>query len=189
MSPRADKHEAILAAALELFERRGFHGTTVPDLAQQAGVAAGTIYRYFDSKEAIVNALYQRSKLQLTAALAEAVTTSSSWRGRFRAVWYALANFSHEHPKVLAFLDLQTHAEYLDATSKALEAQTAEALFALIVGGQQDEAFVELPPVAALALIYGAFLGLLRAEREGYLELTPELVEATEARAWAMIRR
>ena len=54
--------ECILSAALELFAEKGFHGTAVPEIAAKAGVAAGTIYRYFDSKEAMVNAVYQRHK-------------------------------------------------------------------------------------------------------------------------------
>src|SRR5690606_27876447 len=53
-----DKREAILHAALELFVERGFWGTAVPEIAEKAGVGAGTIYRYFESKEALVNALY-----------------------------------------------------------------------------------------------------------------------------------
>ena len=47
-----DKREAVLGAALELFVERGFHGTTVPEIAERAGVGAGTIYRHFASKEA-----------------------------------------------------------------------------------------------------------------------------------------
>ena len=38
------KQDAILAAALQLFAQKGFHGTAVPDVAQLAGVATGTIY-------------------------------------------------------------------------------------------------------------------------------------------------
>ncbi|MGZ3428822.1 MAG: helix-turn-helix domain-containing protein, partial [Polyangia bacterium] len=56
------KSDAILKAALELFVERGFHGTPVPLVAERAGVGAGTIYRSFESKEALVNALYQRWK-------------------------------------------------------------------------------------------------------------------------------
>ena len=59
---RADKREAILDAALDLFAQRGFHGTAVPAVAERARVGAGTIYRYFASKEALVNAVYQRHK-------------------------------------------------------------------------------------------------------------------------------
>lgn len=68
-STRGDKREAILAAALGLFVERGFHGTAVPEVAARAGVGAGTIYRYFASKEALVNALYQREKGLLAAIM------------------------------------------------------------------------------------------------------------------------
>ena len=44
----------------ELFTERGFHGTAMPLVAERAGVAAGTIYRYFDSKEALVDAVFQK---------------------------------------------------------------------------------------------------------------------------------
>ena len=53
----SDKAEAILGAALELFVDRGFHGTSVPSVAERAGVASGTIYHYFASKEAIIGAI------------------------------------------------------------------------------------------------------------------------------------
>src|SRR6185503_418939 len=57
-----DKREAIMTAALELFVERGFFGTAVPEIADKAGVGAGTIYRYFESKEALVNELYRQEK-------------------------------------------------------------------------------------------------------------------------------
>src|SRR5262245_28981195 len=60
----SDKAEAIMAAALELFIKRGFYGTAVPEIAERAGVGAGTIYRYFESKEALVNAIYRQQKLE-----------------------------------------------------------------------------------------------------------------------------
>lgn len=189
MTPTADKRDAILEAALVLFDERGFHGAAVPELAARAGVAAGTIYRYFDSKEAIVNALFQSWKLRLTEAVVPALAMEQPWRGRFRALWTTLAAFSVAHPRVLQFLELHHHADYLDATSRAIEANTAEALFALVAAGQAEEALVELEPPALIALVYGAFVGLLRAERLGYLTLSPDVIARTEERVWALVRR
>ena len=56
--PSADKREAILAAALRLIARLGLHATPMSAVAREAGVAAGTLYLYFPSKEAMINALY-----------------------------------------------------------------------------------------------------------------------------------
>jgi AcrR family transcriptional regulator len=60
------RHE-ILDAAVMCFERRGLHATTTDDIAEQSGLSAGAIYRYFDSKEAVIEAIaserhaYERS--------------------------------------------------------------------------------------------------------------------------------
>src|ERR1700730_16443430 len=65
----SDKRAAIMTAALELFVERGFYGTAVPEIADKAQVGAGTIYRYFESKEALVNALYRDLKMQFAGAV------------------------------------------------------------------------------------------------------------------------
>src|SRR5688500_6981617 len=53
-----DKRQALLAAALRLIARSGLHNTPTSAVAREAGVAAGTLYLYFPSKEALINALY-----------------------------------------------------------------------------------------------------------------------------------
>jgi AcrR family transcriptional regulator len=54
------KKEQIRRAALAVFAQRGFHGTTVDDIAQEAGIAKGTIYLYYASKEEILIAIFRR---------------------------------------------------------------------------------------------------------------------------------
>ena len=54
---RADRRHAILEAAVACFDRRGLHTTTTDDIAAEAGLSAGALYRYFDGKEAIVEAI------------------------------------------------------------------------------------------------------------------------------------
>jgi AcrR family transcriptional regulator len=55
-----ERRQDILEAALELFRDRGFDETTVQDIATAAGVAAGTVYLYFPSKEHVLVALHNR---------------------------------------------------------------------------------------------------------------------------------
>lgn len=54
--------ERLLEAARELFTTTGYHDTTTPILARRAGVAEGTIYRHFPSKQALLNAAYQETQ-------------------------------------------------------------------------------------------------------------------------------
>jgi AcrR family transcriptional regulator len=189
MPPRTDKRQAILDAALMLFAERGFHGTSVPEIAKSAGVGAGTIYRHFESKEALVNALYQHWKALSGVALLAQVPTDVPWRTRFRALWNALMAFDADNPMVLDFLDLQHHTDYLDETSRQLELLSASSYFAFIQAAQADEAIMDDPPGVIAALVFGAYLGLVRGARSGYYPLSPDIVLCTEERVWSMIRR
>jgi AcrR family transcriptional regulator len=67
-----DRREQILDAALRVFSRKGFTKATNKDIAHEAGITPGLIYYYFESKEALFNALIEaRSPLRLLASLPE----------------------------------------------------------------------------------------------------------------------
>jgi len=67
-----DTREKILEAALTLFRERGFEAATMRNVAAKAGVATGLAYYYFDSKDAIVLAFYQRAREDMPARTASA---------------------------------------------------------------------------------------------------------------------
>ncbi|MCK8815774.1 TetR/AcrR family transcriptional regulator [Natroniella sulfidigena] len=54
---RSDKEEMVISAAIELFSKQGFFKTTVSEIADLAGVAKGTVYWYFDSKEELFQSI------------------------------------------------------------------------------------------------------------------------------------
>src|SRR5688500_12207535 len=68
MPASVDKRRLILDAAIRVFARQGFHSCRVSDVADEAGVAYGLVYHYFDSKEEILNTLFtERWQLMLDA--------------------------------------------------------------------------------------------------------------------------
>ncbi len=56
-----DRRKQILRAAIDVFSERGFHRTRVSDIAKRAGVAYGLIYHYFDSKDDVLNSVFQEN--------------------------------------------------------------------------------------------------------------------------------
>jgi TetR/AcrR family fatty acid metabolism transcriptional regulator len=67
----ADKRRAILDAAVRVFARQGFHGCRVSDIAEEARVAYGLVYHYFDSKEEVLDTLFLERWDLLLGAIAE----------------------------------------------------------------------------------------------------------------------
>ena len=67
----ADKRRQILDAAVRVFARQGFHQCRVSDIADEAGVAYGLVYHYFDSKEEVLDTLFLERWDVLLAMIAE----------------------------------------------------------------------------------------------------------------------
>lgn len=185
--PAPDRREAILKGALKCFVEKGFHGTTIPEIAKRAGVAAGTIYHYFDNKEALVNALYRKWKGAVSERVLAAFPPTASVREQFSVMWREMVAFAVAEPEAFAFIELHNHASYLDAESIATH-ESLRAFSATMVARAQNAAELKtLDPRIMMELVFGAYNSLMRAEYEGRIDLTPELIEQAEQACWDLV--
>jgi len=185
-----DKRRIILDAALRVFAAKGYHGTTVPDVADAAGVGTGTLYRYFANKEALVNEVYRDAKVRLRASLMEGLaepdmTEPGDAEKWFYELWRRFGAFARAEPEAFRFLEMQDHVEYLDVKSRQLE---LSVLMPLWMAGKRLHAHDERAPVDMLiALLWGAFVGLVKASRLGYLALSDKRLAQAGAVCWRLI--
>jgi TetR/AcrR family transcriptional regulator, repressor of fatR-cypB operon len=179
--------EAVLEAALDVFCRNTFNGTPIALIAERAGVAAGTIYRHFPSKEALGNAVYQRWKTRVVEYLEAGADPDESVRETFTRIWRQSLAFARDHPQALAFLEHQQHLNYLDEESHAVTGRSEALVVELIVRGQATGEVRDGDPAVLLALAYGAFVGLSKAVRDGVRIDAAGLARAEEA-VWDLLR-
>ncbi len=182
------KQERILCAALELFAQRGYQATAVPDIARAAGVATGTIYRYFDTKDVLLNVLYQRWRSELNACVFAPAPAGASAREAFGVMWRRLAGWLAEHPVQATFLEQHYYKPLLDEKS-----QEADRIFVLgierfVVGAVASREVRDMPPAVAVALIWGGALGMLRMAGDGRLTIAASAVVQVEASLWDALR-
>src|SRR5262252_3159124 len=71
-SSNGDRRSQILEAALVCFAKRGFHQTSMHDISGEAGISVGLIYRYFENKEAVISAMADRHKKEISEMLERA---------------------------------------------------------------------------------------------------------------------
>jgi AcrR family transcriptional regulator len=183
-----DKREAIMAAALDLFVERGFYGTAVPEIADRAGVGAGTIYRYFDSKEALVNELYRREKTNFAHHVIDDFRPPEGARELFRMLWTRMAKFSVENMKSFVFLELHHHARYLDAESRALQQRMLVLFTHVIVSAQARGQLKPTSPHLLMAIVMGALVGVVRSLLEFEAPFGEAEWQIAEQCVWEAIR-
>ncbi len=73
---KEERRSDILAAAKKVFARRGYHATTIADIARVAKLSYGSIYWYFDSKDALFHALMESEAQQLRDHVTDALTNT-----------------------------------------------------------------------------------------------------------------
>jgi AcrR family transcriptional regulator len=185
---RADKREVILAAALELFVERGFYGTAVPEIADRASVGAGTIYRYFESKEALVNELYREHKLRFGQVALDDFPATAPTREQFRVLWMRMARFAVDHPSSFVFLELHHHARYLDARSREVEQRMTSLFRHVVVGAQARGELKSGDPRVLMGLVMGGFIGVIRGCVEDDRPLGEADWKLAEQCMWEAIR-
>lgn len=151
---------AILDAAAHEFGERGFHETGITHITQRAGVALGTFYTYFNSKEEVFRALVRDMSAQVRDVVAPAIAAAPDGLAAEREGLRAFLAFVLEHKEIYRIID---EAEFVDPDSyRQHYATTAERIAArLKSAAERHEIAVEDLEVAAWALMgMNVFLGL-----------------------------
>ena len=92
-----DKRSAILEAATRVFAERGL-GAATSAISGAAGIAEGTLFTYFETKDALVNALYRELKLEMAAEMMAGFPRGESVRTRLEHVWNQYVEWGRRNP-------------------------------------------------------------------------------------------
>ncbi len=104
---RSDKRERILAAAVKVFAAKGFYCARVSDVAREAGVADGTIYLYFESKEDLLRGLFEENMTRIIDRLNGLIEGQKTAAEQLRALFSGYANFTREEPELAEVLTVE----------------------------------------------------------------------------------
>jgi TetR/AcrR family transcriptional regulator, repressor for uid operon len=126
----AERRQRILEAAERAFVRNGFHATTMQGIADEVAMSAGNLYRYFPSKEAIVEGLCERDQAELAQAFGELMADD---RHIMEAVHYGLRKHVLDKSQEKARLLIEIWAEAgrnprVAAMTRAIDAEVLARL-------------------------------------------------------------
>ena len=113
-----DRRNAILDAATRLFAERGLTAAPTSEISKQAGVAEGTLFTYFKTKNDLINALYREIKLELADAMMSDFPRKKNVGTRMRHVWDRYVNWGIANPKQRKVLGQLTVSEVLTKESR-----------------------------------------------------------------------
>jgi AcrR family transcriptional regulator len=161
-----DKRAAILAAAFTLFSRYGYRRTSIEEVARTAGIAKGTVYLYFRTKEEIFRALSQASIDRVREGATAAAAAPGPVGERLRAILEAKFGYFHallaESPHANELLDSKSRvsADLFQQAERAYQRILARTIADATARGELAPARTGLTPEGAAALLMGSAHGL-----------------------------
>jgi TetR/AcrR family transcriptional regulator, repressor of fatR-cypB operon len=188
----SDKRTEIMQAALKLITEHGFHGAPMAMIAKEAGVAAGTIYLYFKSKDVLITELYSELEGNLIATIQEGSSTEQPIRDKFIHLGEALLRYFIEHPIQFRYIEQYHNSPYgvLLRRDRLLGKSTESNIFReLLKLGIARQVLKDLPFIVISALAFGPLLALARNHILGFIVVDNKLIEQTVAACWDGIKR
>lgn len=100
---KQEKHNAILASALTLFSKNGFHSTTIAQIAKNTGISAGSIYSYFPSKNNLAKAAITFVTKLLANELKFINQKEVSSKEKIKLFVQSYLAFEYKHPEMIEY--------------------------------------------------------------------------------------
>jgi TetR/AcrR family transcriptional regulator, fatty acid metabolism regulator protein len=172
-APAVDKRRLILDAAVRVFARQGFHTCRVSDIADEAGVAYGLVYHYFQSKDEVLDTLFLERWELMLAAIDEIDAQPIPAREKLEAIAsFIVDSYRHDRDLMKVIIVEVTRAANTFGQTHLAEIRKAYQRIAdIVAAAQADGSFRDAvtPQFAAMAF-YGAIEQMLTGWIFGLLE-------------------
>ena len=173
MKPKdEEKLRSIARATFTLVEQTGLSGLTMAAIAREAGLATGTLYVYFKSKEELMVALYERAKTETTASLMHGDDPTAPFRTRFQRTWTNWLEHRLNAYAQVVFLEQYYNSPWFTEESRNLSARLIKDWVELIETARAQQILKDVPTPMLINAFGGSVRETANMLRSGVLERT-----------------
>ncbi len=160
---KENRRQQILLSSLELFVRRGFHKTTVRDIAENCKISVGLLFHYFPTKQDILKELFEMAQEGITYSM-ERMRDATAPMECFEEITKHILNAFQESPLAASIFMLANQAltsNWLEDTGDLIpSSKSVEVTALLIQKGQQDNSIKQGNPYSLALCYWGAIQGI-----------------------------
>ncbi len=177
-----------MQAMMELVTENGFHGTAMSMVAKRAGVAAGTIYHYFESKEEVINQLYAEIKQRMGEALLEAGAGKGTIKDQFFGFYANLFQYFIRHTDEFYFLEQYTNSPFFSQLASAKNQRIDQPALFFLQQGMELGVLRPLDIRILIALVWGHVVSLAKLHLSTEMEISEENMQQAAQSCWDGVR-
>ncbi len=183
------KEQLIYQTALKIILKDGFTGLKMSRLAKESGVATGTLYIYFNTKEQLINKLFIRLKEKHQTYTLLGITPDTPFFQNFKQAWYNVMQYALDYPEEVAFLDQYHRSVYLKVDTKDAATTLLRPIDELLQQGKKELLIKPIDTALLRNHLNGSIRYLASAHHEGHVQMTKRKMGQAFQLAWDSIKR
>lgn len=186
---KLNKRDKILNTMLELVVKQGIQATPMSQVVKESGVAAGTIYHHFSSKDEIINELYLNLKREFGKALTGNNPPATDYKGLFFQTWKNLYDYFCENETLFHFAEQIGHCTMITPETKQKGEVYYLPILEFFAAGVAQNHLREMDLKLMSNLIYGNIVTAVQLTLSGDLIMTRERLDAVIQSSWDSVAK
>ncbi len=183
------KISLIYEATLSLIMKSGYTDLRMAEVAREAGMATGTLYIYFKSKEDLINTLFLHLKEEKIKQMFETSQPDDSFFISFKKLWTAYFTISLKEFSKMLFIEQYAYSSLLSAETKSKSDELVAPLLEILLKAQEEDLIMKISPEIMLSHIMGATLEIVKYFVNTSKHPDPETFEQSFQMTWNSIRK
>ncbi|MCO4291487.1 TetR/AcrR family transcriptional regulator [Solitalea sp. MAHUQ-68] len=186
----ADRRQSILDSSLEIITQYGFHGSSMKVIADNAGVASGTVYLYFKSKEELINELFLEIRRKINDVVQNAFDEEEEYKKNFANVWHSLYDFYLNNLQVFRFIEQYSSSPFIVEATKRKGEKILAPIYEILGMGIDKGYLKPMHLTALLSLVYGPIVALVRFHQTNEINLNEDvIIEEIIESCWLSVKK
>jgi len=158
-----DKRAAIVNTAIRLFTSRGFYGTPTSMIAQESGVSNGTLFRYFPTKEELINSVYYEIKGQMGKNISKGVAGEKTLEDKARRIWSNIILWGVLNSDEFLFMEQFTASPFITKLPEEEILKNYALVYEVLLEILKIGPLKDVDPEVALIMIFSTTRGVVRS--------------------------
>lgn len=185
---KSDKYTAILNSTLFLVSTYGFHGTSMAMIAEDAGIGAGTIYRYFKSKDDLIYRLMRNIQERVIDAMMKGYDETIPYRDRFELMWLNMTHYYINHPAEFQYAEQHRHSGYMQHLTRVSGVHILNPVLRFFIEGKKNKFIKDLPLYTIIAVSRGPIIEMAKLHIDHNQRLTEDRIRQACRACWDALR-
>jgi len=189
VKPKDDKKiDQIYKATLKLVNEKGLAGITMSEIAKEAGLATGTLYIYFKSKDELVNALFAFCRKASAEVYFKNYDPAKPFKIGFKTIWLNLLKYRIDKFQQAVFVDQCYHSPYITESNKEITKKLFQPLYKLVERGKAERLLKNIDNFLLLTHMVGTINEVVKHTHYNGKPLTKNMIRQMFNMCWDGIK-